>query len=108
MPLPDTEWTRGKCGFKGLTYMALGLPAVMSPVGVNTEIVEDGVNGFLAGSEDAWVEKLSMLIEQPALRTTLGAKGRETVIARYSVASQRDNYVGYFNEVLDRPRRRGD
>ena len=106
MPLPDDDWTRGKCGFKGLTYMALGIPAVLSPVGVNTEIVEDGVNGFLAESEDAWVDRLSLLVEQPALRARLGARGRETVVARYSVASQRDDYVRHFQEVLDRPKRR--
>jgi glycosyltransferase involved in cell wall biosynthesis len=106
MPLPDTEWTRGKCGFKGLTYMALGMPVVVSPVGVNTEIVDDGVNGLLADSEDEWVDRLSLLIEQPALRARLGARGRETVLARYSVRSQRDNYVQYFNDVLDRPARR--
>jgi glycosyltransferase involved in cell wall biosynthesis len=105
MPLPDTDWTRGKCGFKGLTYMALGIPAVLSPVGVNTEIIDDGVNGYLADSEDAWVAKLSLLIEQPALRSALGAAGRERVVDRYSVLAQRDKYVEYFNEVLDRPRR---
>jgi glycosyltransferase involved in cell wall biosynthesis len=101
MPLPDSPWTRGKCGFKGLTYMSLGIPAVLSPVGVNTEIVDDGINGFLADSEDQWVDRLSRLIEQPELRTAVGTRGRATVVARYSVASQKDRYVQYFREVLE-------
>ena len=105
MPLPDDEWTRGKCGFKGLTYMALGIPAMLSPVGVNTDIVQDDVNGMLAGSEDEWVDKLSLLIERPDVRRRLGTAGRETVVAHYSVCSQRDKYVEYFNEVLALPRR---
>ena len=102
MPLPDSPWTRGKCGFKGLTYMSLGIPAVMSPVGVNTEIVDDGMNGFLADSNDEWIDTLSRLIEQPELRAAVGIRGRATVVARYSVASQKDRYVQLFREVLDR------
>jgi glycosyltransferase involved in cell wall biosynthesis len=103
MPLPDTDWTRGKCGLKALAYMALAVPAVASPVGINTEIISDGVNGLLAKDEDEWVEKLSRLIEQPELRAALGQQGRETVVARYSTLSQQENYLMYFNEVLDAP-----
>jgi len=100
MPLPDDEWARGKCGLKGLQYMALGIPAVMSPVGVNTEIIEDGVNGFLAGTEEEWVEKLSRLVEDPALREQLGAAGRKTVVERYSVFSQRERYLEVFCSLV--------
>lgn len=85
MPLPDNEWTRGKCGFKLLQYMAVGIPAVGSPVGVNKEIIRDGVNGFLVDSEKEWVEKLSLLIEDNALREKLGMRGRETVEKYYSL-----------------------
>lgn len=99
MPLPDTPWARGKCGFKGLTYMALGLPAVMSPVGVNRDIVQDGHNGFLADSTEEWVEKLSALVESAALRRTLGQAGRQTVVERFSVASQQAHLLQLLRQL---------
>ncbi len=100
MPLPDDEWAKGKCGFKGLQYMALEIPAIMSPVGVNNEIIKDGENGFLATGDEEWVEKISRLIDSEALRNSIGKKGRQTVIERYSFHSQKDNYIKYFNELL--------
>jgi glycosyltransferase involved in cell wall biosynthesis len=100
MPLPDDEWARGKCGLKGLQYMALEIPAVMSPVGVNTEIVEDGVNGFLAADEDEWVEKLCRLIESESLRRKLGSTSRQTVESRYSVRSQQDRYLSLLTDLV--------
>lgn len=96
MPLPDDKWSRGKCGFKGLQYMSLGIPAIMSGVGVNRDIIEDGINGFIAQTEKEWVEKLIMLIENPELRTKLGAKGKETIEKRYSVQSLKDSYLNFF------------
>lgn len=108
MPLPDDEWTRGKCGFKGLQYMALGIPAVMSPVGVNTEIITDGQNGFLAANEEEWLDKLSRLIRDAALRKKLGDAGRSTVAGRYSFEAWRDRYVELFETLIrtDEKRRR--
>jgi glycosyltransferase involved in cell wall biosynthesis len=85
MPLVDDAWTQGKCGFKILQYMGVGIPSVCSPVGVNAEIVQEGVNGYLARTEDEWVEKLSRLIEQGELRRQIGIKGRELVEAHYSL-----------------------
>jgi glycosyltransferase involved in cell wall biosynthesis len=85
MPLPDDEWTRGKCGLKGLVSMSMGAATVMSPVGVNTEIVKHGENGLLARNDDEWFEHLSALIDDAALRARLGKAGRETVEQRYSV-----------------------
>jgi len=96
MPLRDDQWSKGKCGLKGLQYMALGIPAIMSPVGVNTEIVQDGENGFLADSEKEWIEKLSRLIESEELRNKLGRAGQQTVKEKYSVESQKDNYLSLF------------
>ncbi|HKB42845.1 MAG TPA: glycosyltransferase family 4 protein [Chitinophagaceae bacterium] len=99
MPLPDDEWTKGKCGLKGLQYMALAIPTIMSPVGVNTEIIEDGVNGFLASGTNEWVNKLSRLIESEQLRCQLGAAGRKTVEDKYSVKSQQQVYLEFFKKL---------
>lgn len=88
MPLPDESWSRGKCGLKALQYMALGIPTGCSPVGVNSEIIQDGINGFLATTEDEWVEKLKQLLHDKELRQRLGAAGRATVEAKYSAAVQ--------------------
>jgi len=84
MPLPDDEWSRGKAGFKALLSMSLGVPPVVSPVGVNTDIVSDGVNGLLADGDDAWVAAVAKLVEDPGLRARLGAAARQTVVERYS------------------------
>ena len=81
--------------------MALEIPTIMSPVGVNSEIIEDGVNGFLADDHKEWVEKLSALIESSALREKLGKAGRQTVINRYSFESQKDPYVQPFNSLCE-------
>ncbi len=86
MPLSDDIWTLGKCGLKGLVAMSMGAATVMSPVGVSTEMVTHGENGFLARSDDEWVEYLSRLIEDVSLRRRIAAAGRDTVIERYSVA----------------------
>ncbi len=85
MPLLDSPWERGKCGYKLIQYMACGKPVVASPVGVNRKIVEHGTNGFLAGNEEEWVSYLSRLIEDPILRTEMGKKGRARVESEFSL-----------------------
>jgi glycosyltransferase involved in cell wall biosynthesis len=85
MPLADDDFTRGKCAFKAIEYMAAGVPSVSSPVGVICDIVQHGVNGFLARSHDEWIEVLSRLIEDVPLRRAVGLAGRRTVEARFSV-----------------------
>ena len=100
MPLPNDEWTKGKCGLKGLQYMALGIPAIMSPVGVNVDIVQDGVNGYLAKEEDEWVEKISCLIDSFELRKRIGLEGRKTVEKHYSVKANKERYVKVFDRLL--------
>ena len=102
MPLPDDKWSKGKCGFKGLQYMAMGIPTIMSPVGVNKEIIENVINGYLASTEEEWIEKLSLLIENPELREKTGKAGRQTVIERYSVESQKENYLAVFNSITQK------
>jgi len=97
MPLPDDEWSKGKCGFKALQYMALNIPVVASPVGVNVQIVDHGLNGFLAASKEEWVHRLLQLIEDEQLRYTMGQQGREKVIRNYSVNSNVYNFLTLFS-----------
>ncbi len=96
MPLTDDEWSRGKCGFKLLQYMALEKPVLASPVGVNKRIVEDGVNGFLCREPDDWLKHITRLIEDARLREHLGKKGRVKVVNYYSVRSNSDNFLSLF------------
>jgi glycosyltransferase involved in cell wall biosynthesis len=99
MPLPDDEWSKGKCGLKGLVYMAMEVPALMSPVGVNVDIVQDGENGYLPRNTAQWVERISELVENPELRQRLGQAGRQTVVEKYSVRSLRLAYVNYYRKL---------
>lgn len=96
MPLPDNLWTRGKCNLKLLQYMALGIPPIASPVGVNTTIVTDGENGLLAATADEWVAALIRLLSDDGLRTLLSRKARETARGRYSV----QQYTGDFIQAV--------
>lgn len=102
MPLPDEPWTRGKCGYKLIQYMACGLPVVASPVGVNTQIVIPGRSGFLARSEGEWREALAKLLGDAGLRAELGARGRARAVEHYSLASQAPRLVEAFR-TLARP-----
>ena len=96
MPLPDNEWTKGKCGFKALQYMALEIPAVASNVGANPDIITDTIDGFLVSSEAEWTLRLTQLINDPQLRLILGKAGRATVVKRYSVKSNTRLFLSLF------------
>lgn len=85
MPLCDGLWEKGKCGLKLIQYMACGLPVVVSPVGMNNELVKEGVNGFFARDNAAWVTALAALRDDRALRQRLGRSGRKTAEAEYSL-----------------------
>jgi glycosyltransferase involved in cell wall biosynthesis len=102
MPLPDDEWAKGKCGLKGLQYMALSIPTLMSPVGVNSEIIQPGVNGYLPLTEDEWVDDISKLIESKECRIKMGNAGRQTVVDKYSVEAWKNKYVEYFNRLTQK------
>jgi len=84
MPLPDDDWSRGKCGMKALQYMALGIPPVVSPVGVNATIVRDGINGLHACTEEEWIDRIALLLEDEPLRRSLGQEARRTVEESFS------------------------
>ena len=83
MPLDNTIWEQGKCGIKLIQYMACGLPVVGTPIGVNREIIQHGINGFQATTADEWIEYLSILAENRDLRYVMGEKGREMVESNY-------------------------
>ncbi len=101
MPLPDDEWAKGKCGFKGLQYMAMEVPAVLSPVGVNIEIIRHGENGFLASTAEEWEAVLSDLIDNPSLRRQIGIRARKDIEMKYSVISQWPVYEKLFRKLID-------
>ena len=107
MPLYDTDWERGKCGFKALQYMALEIPAVVSAVGVNTEIVEDGLNGFICeviqdndkGKKYLkWESDLLKLLANPELRMELGKAGRKRIVNNYSVEAFKKDYLANLSQ----------
>ena len=100
MPLPDDEWVKGKCGLKGLSYMACGVATIMSNVGVNSEIIEHGKNGFLATSQQEWISYLSQLIENTDLRHKMGQAGRETVVKNYSVNANKVKYLEVLKSLI--------
>jgi len=85
MPLYDMPVERGKCGLKAIQYMALGIPALVSPVGVNVQIVEHGINGYHCDTIDDWIKYLTMLYSEPNLRKEIGASARQRVESYYSV-----------------------
>jgi len=101
MPLPDNQWARSKCGLKLLQYMAVGLATVASPVGVNRDIISDGVNGSLAATHEQWYAHLSRLCRDKSLRVRMGQAARRTVESRYSLSvwgpRLPDLYKGFFS-----------
>lgn len=100
MPLPDEPWERGKCGLKLIQYMACGLPVVASPVGVNREIVEPGVNGFLAESSADWTKAFRTLMADPALRRRMGEAGRRRVEERYALQVTGPRFATLLADVI--------
>lgn len=98
-PLPENQWVLGKAGFKTIQYMSVGVPCVVSNVGINKDIVEDGINGFLAKTEEEWVHKLSRLIDDSQLRQRVGDQGRRTAEQRFSLKANAPIYLDILNKI---------
>jgi len=98
MPLDDDKWSMGKCGLKLLLYMSLGVPVVASPVGVNADMIEDGLNGFLAKTQEQWVEAICRLAVDQHLRTLFVREGFKTVHRSYALE---DNVIRFLTVLHD-------
>lgn len=97
MPLKEDAWSEGKCGFKLIQYMALGIPAVASPVGVNKKIIDDGYNGYLCSTDEEWIDRLTQLLNDEQKRIEFGKRGRKKIEEEYSTASNADNFLSLFS-----------
>jgi glycosyltransferase involved in cell wall biosynthesis len=96
MPLTDDEITRGKCGFKAIQYMSLGIATIVSPVGVNTTLITDGKDGLYAAGESEWEEKISLLLQDAVLRKELGDAARVKIEAVFSVNATKESFISLF------------
>lgn len=101
MPLWDSVWTRGKCGYKILQYMGVGTAVVASAVGANADIITPGENGFLAKTQDDWVQAIGSLIENAEQRRDFGLRGRELVERRYSLDRFAEVYVKLMRQLAN-------
>jgi glycosyltransferase involved in cell wall biosynthesis len=99
MPLTDDIWSRGKCGFKILQYFSVGVPVIASPVGINSDIVEHGVNGFLSATNEEWESHLAKLLSDRSLREKMGAAGRKTVAEKFSLNDYLERYVSLLEGI---------
>jgi len=99
MPLNDTERSRGRCAFKAIQYMAVGLPVVASPIGAALEVIVHGETGFFAGSMEEWVKYLSLLVKDKALRIKLGKVGRTRVEHLFSIQTNAPKLASVLREV---------
>lgn len=97
MPLASDKWSEGKCGFKLIQYLALGIPAVASPVGVNKEIIEHGKNGFLVGTQEEWYQTLKKLLNNFSFRKLLSEEGRDSIVSKYSVQEYKNEFIALFS-----------
>jgi glycosyltransferase involved in cell wall biosynthesis len=100
MPIPDNSWTRGKCSFKAIQYMALGAPAVVSPVGMATDVVRHGVTGFLANTEKEWFDALECLVTNEATWKRMSLAARRSVEEEYSLQVWGDRFRCILDGVI--------
>jgi glycosyltransferase involved in cell wall biosynthesis len=99
MPLADTAWCNGKCSYKMLCYMAAGLPVVVTPAGMNREVLAMGEVGVGAGCEQQWVDALTALLSDVDLRQRMGAAGRAVVEERFSLQRLAQQYAALFHSL---------
>jgi len=99
MPLPDTPFERGKCGLKILQYMAAGVVPVASDVGGNSDLIEEGVDGYLCRTDNDWTDALLDLARDPQLRARMGAAGRKKVEEKYSLSVWAPKLEAIYREV---------
>ena len=97
MPLTLDKWANGKCGFKALQYMSLGVPAIVSPVGVNTDIVEHGKNGYVCNTVEEWETSLRSVLSDKDKVKTVAQNSRKKIEEYYSVNSNKDNFIQLFD-----------
>ena len=97
MPLVKDPWSEGKCGFKLIQYLSLGIPCAASPVGVNKEIIENGKTGFLCNSDHEWREALTTLLNEESLRVRMGLEGREKIKSSYSISVYGRDFLNLFH-----------
>lgn len=102
MPLNDGLFEKGKCGFKLIQYMALGIPVIASPVGVNSEIVAHNENGFLVQNLDEWREALTALINNPSLRNQMGRAGQNLIKEKYCIEVTQQILVQLFKDTINK------
>jgi glycosyltransferase involved in cell wall biosynthesis len=106
MPLPDGDWSRGKCSLKLLQYMSTGIPTVSSPRGSAPDIVTDGVDGMLAETPHEWRARLETLFTSADLRATMGRSARARVEDAFSLSRHGPELAGFLREVVARRRGR--
>lgn len=99
MPLADEDWCRGKCAFKLIQYLAVGIPSVCSPVGMNREVVTDGDNGYFACNGN-WGDPLISLLDSAEIRVRMGQRARETAETRFALRSAADSYDAILRSIL--------
>ena len=100
MPLEDNDWTRGKCAFKMLQYMASGIPAVVSPVGVNSRILAMDRVGLGAEDDSSWVEALTYYYQNRSEAAACGARGRALVVKHFSRDVVSGQLAAAFRDVV--------
>ncbi len=96
MPLSGDDWSRGKCGFKAIQYGAIGIPSIVSPVGVNSKVVLHGETGFLCSTKEEWKNRISQLLSDPDLRAKMGKRAATHIQSEYAVSAVKQKFLNLF------------